>query len=292
MCSYLLDGSAEKPTAEQLVEQFQSALLEIKENAFPLGVKVYTSGSFLDSTEVPEEARDGILQIIGADDRITDIVLESRPEYVTEATMSSVRSFLEGRHIEIGVGLESASDEVRSLCVNKGFTKEDFERAVRTAEKHDIGVRAYVLLKPPFLTEYAALKDAIETMVYAAQVGVSTISVNPVNIQKHTLVEQLWTHGQYRPPWLWTLVEVLKTTRTKIDESVPIICDPVAAGRARGVHNCGRCDSRITEAIREFSIDQNPDTLAELECGCINLWHHVLEHEDISLLVHTHRLEL
>jgi radical SAM enzyme (TIGR01210 family) len=291
MCSYLLDGSVEKPTADQLVEQFQNALGELKDSISPLGLKVYTSGSFLDSEEVPVEARDDILRVIGADERITEVVLESRPEFVTEDTMSTVHTLLGSRHVEIGIGLESANDDIRSLCINKGFSTEDFERAVKVAKKHSIGVRSYILLKPPFLTEHAALEDAIETIVHAAKVGVTTISVNPVNIQKHTLVEQLWTRGQYRPPWLWTLLEVLKRTRAEIDATVPIICDPVAAGRARGVHNCGRCDSQITDAIRKFSIEQESEVFSDLECGCINLWHHVLEHEDIALLVHTHRLE-
>jgi len=91
MCSYLLDGSAERPTSEQLVEQFQVALREIDGREAPLAIKVYTSGSFLDPDEVPLEARDEIIRLIAADDRVHEVVLESRPEFATEASMVLLR---------------------------------------------------------------------------------------------------------------------------------------------------------------------------------------------------------
>ena len=286
MCSYLLDGVQEKPTADQIVTQFKVAMSELEGKKPPLSVKIYTSGSFLDNDEIPQPARVEILGIIAKDDRIREVVLESRPEYVTDTILSDVRRILGDRTIEIGMGLESASDTVRTVCINKNFDLHMFKEVLKTARSYNIGMRAYVLLKPPLLTERDALLDALTTIHEAKALGVTTVSLNPVNVQKNTLVEKLWTRGNYRPPWLWSVLEVLREAGSSSDEWTKIVCDPVAGGKKRGAHNCGNCDNDIIEAIRHFSLNQDSSVLQNLTCDCKKQWEHTLKHEDFSLIVH------
>lgn len=286
MCSYLLDGTRKNPSPEELVNQFRHALTKLQKNSAPISVKIYTSGSFLDPEEIPIEARDMILHDIAADDRVKEVVLESRPEYVLEPAMSSIKEILGERTIELGMGLESSSDLVRIVCINKNFNLESFTLAVKKAKKFRIGTRAYVLLKPPFMTERDALTDSQRTMSDAIKAGVSTLSFNPVNVQSHTLVEFLWKRNRYRPPWLWSVLEVLKHAKKGSRGKINVVCDPVAAGKQRGAHNCGQCDADIIAAIRKFSLDQDLHHFEKLMCDCEHLWLHTLEHEDVSYIVH------
>ncbi|MFW9919828.1 MAG: archaeosine biosynthesis radical SAM protein RaSEA [Candidatus Thorarchaeota archaeon] len=289
MCSYLLDGTEKAPSSDQLLKQFQYAMTKIDDKESPLSVKLYTSGSFLDKEEVPVEVRNRILDILSKDDRIAEVVIESRPEYVTPENMGNLRESLGNRRIEIGIGLESSNDSIRDLCINKGFTLQEFQNAVSIAKEYAIGIRAYILLKPPFLSEKNAIEDATRTIQECEFLGVSTVSVNPVNVQKFTLVERLWERGDYRPPWLWSLVEVLKQSRNSLSSAINIVCDPVASGKQRGVHNCGKCDPDITNAIRRFSLSQKLDEFNNLSCGCRHRWEHILQHEEISSLIHADR---
>jgi radical SAM enzyme (TIGR01210 family) len=286
MCSYLLDGAGKNPTDDEYLMQFRAALSQLEKQPSPLSVKIYTSGSFLDQNEVSIPARNQILGDIAQDNRIREVVLESRPEYVVDEVLSDVRTILGDRTIELGIGLESSSDMVRSLCINKNFELASFKRSVEIGKKYDIGTRAYVLLKPPFMSERSALIDAQRTVSDAIALGVTTISLNPVNVQRNTLVARLWEESKYRPPWLWSVVEVLKEASLHSHERVNIVCDPVAAGKSRGAHNCGKCDQSIVDAVREFSLTQNVRAFDRLSCGCKSLWNHVLEHEDVTLLVH------
>lgn len=286
MCSYLLDGVQERPTSDQIVAQFKFALSELEGKKPPLSVKIYTSGSFLDNEEIPQQARSEILGMIAEDEHIRELVLESRPEYVTNEILSNIRKILGDRTIEIGMGLESANDTVRAVCINKNFDLQMFSAALKTAKSHNIGLRAYVLLKPPLLTERDALLDAVYTVQKARELGVTTVSLNPVNVQKDTLVEKLWSRGSYRPPWLWSVLQVLRETSSEPDKWLKIVCDPVAGGKRRGAHNCGKCDSSIVEAIRQFSLNQDSSVLQNLTCDCIKQWEHVLKHEDFSLVAH------
>lgn len=289
MCSYLLDGTSKPPSSEELIEQVQHALRDLEGKDGPFSVKMYTSGSFLDSAEVPDHARKEILRRIAAIDDVREVVLETRPEYVTDEIMRDTRALLGSRKVELGIGLESSSDRVRALCINKNFDYSAFKSAVEIAHKHTVGVRAYVLLKPPFMTEAQAIRDVKRTIDDLVTLGVSTISINPVNIQKNTLVEYLWNRRKYRPPWLWSVVEVLKyANKTSIagKKTISIVCDPAAAGKNRGTHNCSKCDADVINAIRSFSLDGLPAVLDGLNCDCRALWNHTLVHEDISLLVH------
>jgi len=286
MCSYLLDGTSRNPSSEELILQFKTAFTKVQKLNGPLSIKIYTSGSFLDPEEIPVEARDTILEEIAVDGRIKEVVLESRPEYVIDSVIEEIRSNLGDRIIELGMGLESSNDVVRTLCVNKNFDLQSFKLAVTRAKKFRVGTRAYVLLKPPFLSERDAILDSQKTMSEAIRAGVSTLSFNPVNVQRNTLVEYLWKRMRYRPPWLWSVVEVLKHAKEAANSSVNIVCDPVAAGKRRGAHNCGSCDSTIVAAIRKFSIDQDSSVFDGLSCDCKQFWRHVLEHEDTSFVVH------
>jgi len=57
----------------------------------------------------------------------------------------------------VAVGLETATDRVRHDCVNKYFDFSDFEDACAEAAAADdtfdadVGIKAYLLMKPPFL---------------------------------------------------------------------------------------------------------------------------------------------
>ncbi|MGQ4910778.1 MAG: archaeosine biosynthesis radical SAM protein RaSEA [Candidatus Thorarchaeota archaeon] len=286
MCSYLLDGTSKSPTPEELIDQFKSALRELDGIDGPHSVKIYTSGSFFDPDEIPETARREILSIISGLNEVQEVILETRPEYVTDSVMAEVRGVLGDRAIELGIGLESSSDLVRTVCVNKQFEYDEFRASVETARRHDIGVRAYVLLKPPFLTENEAIVDVKRTIDDLVALKVATISVNPVNVQRNTLVEHLWNRRRYRPPWLWSVVEVLQYAHKVSKGDINIVCDPAAAGKIRGTHNCSKCDKAVVDAIRRFSLDGNPRVFAHLSCDCKSLWKHTLEHEGISLLVH------
>ena len=99
---------------------------------------------------------------------------------------------------------------MREKAINKGFTFNDYKKAATLLKKHQMNVKTYVLMKPPFLTEKESLNDCIQTTKDIAPYT-DLISLNPTNVQRHTVVEYLWKRNQYRPPWLWSIVEYLKT---------------------------------------------------------------------------------
>ena len=235
-------------------------------------VKIYTSGSFLDEREVPAETRAAIAETFSERERI---VVESLPDFVERDRLADFRD--RGLETDVAIGLETATDRVRRDCVNKYFAFADFEAACAEAVAIDAGVKAYLLLKPPFLTEPEAVSDMISSVERCAAVeGCHTVSMNPCNVQRYTMVDELFFHGGYRPPWLWSVAHVLRET-AEVDALV--ISDPVGHGSDRGPHNCGECDDLVQRAIKDFDLRQEPSVFEEVSCACAATWETVMAHE-------------
>jgi len=257
MCSY--KSSCPEKTPHDIVDIFKQELCEGYDK-----IKIFTSGSFFDTTELSLKQQIGIVSL-AAKQGIKELTVESRPEFITSEVLKSFKDVLGEVVFEIAIGLESANNDVLKYCVNKGFTFEAFEKKANTLVSNDCLVKAYLLLKPPFLTEYEAFMDVI---ISARKIEslCDTISINPVSIHKGSIVEQLWLRNSYRPPYLWTLVECLNEL---MDLDAYVLSHPVAPGKARGIHNCGSCDNTIIKKIEEYNLNKIP---INAQCDCKAEW--------------------
>ncbi|SEO42172.1 hypothetical protein SAMN05216388_101275 [Halorientalis persicus] len=275
MCGYVAESVEGGSVAhEDLMAQIDVCLEHEAENAEDESglIKIYTSGSFLDEREVPAETRQAIAETFADRDRI---VVESLPDFVDRGKIEDFTAH--DLETDIAVGLETATDRVRRDCVNKYFEFSEFERAAADAREAGAGVKAYLLMKPPFLSEPDALEDMKRSVRKCAAVeGCHTVSMNPTNVQRHTMVEDLYHDGGYRPPWLWSVAEVLESTA---EEDVIVVSDPVGHGSDRGAHNCGECDDRVQKAIKDFDLRQDPSVFEQVSCTCERTWELVLERE-------------
>ncbi|WP_174591409.1 archaeosine biosynthesis radical SAM protein RaSEA [Methanocella conradii] len=268
MCGYTYDAAITPPTADDLIAQYRSVEDRIDGSV----VKLFTSGSFLDKGEVPEKARDEILSSLSK--KASKVIVETRPEFVTDKALDEAKKYVE--RLEVAIGLETSSDKIRIECINKNFLFMDFVNASETAKRHGVTTKAYLLLKPPFIDEKDALDDMVKSVLDAAPYA-GTISINLCNVQRGTIVDELFRKKAYRPPWLWTIVEIIRRVHGKT--GAIIMSDPLAAGSPRGPHNCYRCDHAFADAIRKYSITQDISVFDRLGCECRASWEKVLELE-------------
>jgi len=265
MCGYR-QASMESITEDDLNSQVDQMSSRFKGEPF---VKIYTSGSFLDTNEVPLSIRARILSMFQSCERV---LFESRPEYVTEEAVATLT-----KNVTIAFGLESSNDRILSRSVRKGFSPEDVRTAALIAKGAGLGVRSYLLLKPLYLSESMAIRDSLDSAVFADEFS-DEISINPLNVQRGTDVELAWRHGDFRSPWVWSLVEVMREASGKVQARV--MSSPSGGGSQRGVHNCGKCDSMLLESIERFSFSQDSKDL-DVDCDCKLKWREYIKAEDI-----------
>ncbi|UAL07545.1 MAG: archaeosine biosynthesis radical SAM protein RaSEA [Candidatus Methanogranum gryphiswaldense] len=263
MCGYR-QASVREVTVEDLNKQIDQAVSKYKGEPF---VKIYTSGSFLDEKEIPGSVRDRILNEFSGCERI---LVESRPEFITPGTLSVLP-----KTMTIALGMESADPDVLRISINKGFTQEDSRRAGMAIKDAGLTVRTYLLLKPPFMTERMAIDDVVRSARFADPFS-DEISINPLNVQRGTYVERLWRRGEFRSPWIWSLVEVFRTLSGTVNAR--LMSSPSGGGSQRGVHNCGECDRNVLDAIEKFSFSQNIRDL-DVTCPCVEKWKNYMDAE-------------
>ena len=259
MCGYVNDVAQEVSTAD-LFHQLDNVLK--KHTSQPM-VKVYTSGNFFDDHEVAPEVRERILTELG--DRCDKVIVETLSHLLRADHLEHAMHRVD--ELEIAFGLESTNEKVLRHAVNKVWGLKEHARAATLARDAGATVKTYLLVKPPFLTEREAIEDAVRSGHEAGPFS-DTISFNPVNVQSRTIVDRLFRRGEFRPPWLWSVVEVLERTR---DLTAHVKSHPTAGGMVRGAHNCGTCDRTVVNAIEEFSLGLRRD-FDDLSCSCEEAW--------------------
>jgi hypothetical protein len=278
MCGYRHERYPDLPRdelADRLIRQVRWVKENFRDEDYQV-LKVFTSGSFFDPDEVPAAARRAVAEAF----RGKVVIAETRPEYVERLALEEFREEIDtgdwARALTVAVGLETTNDAIREKSIDKGFTYADFLGAAGVAHAAGVGVKAYLLMKPPFLTEREARDDMVRSIRDVASVA-DSISMNLCTVQSRTEVERLWKQHAYRPPYLWSVLDVL------IASPVHVLCDPVGGGQTRGPHNCGSCDGPIVKGIGDYSLTEDVGllrALAETECGCKEEWEFVLDHEE------------
>jgi radical SAM enzyme (TIGR01210 family) len=250
-------------------------------------VKVYTSGSLLEDREIPVDFQETVLR--ECHEMNKHLVIESRTEQCTEEKLSWAKSI--NPEFTVAIGLEAHDEEVLKFHVNKGFTLKSWKRAVVNLQNAGLRVKTYLMFKPPFMSEGDALEHCVKWIADVAEVS-DEISVNPMNIQRGTIIDRLFRAKEYRPPWLWSLVELIERVNSIIhpkggvngeaDQISRLLIHPTAGGRIRGSHNCGKCDKHVVAAIERYSVSGDMREFVGLDCACKKAWRTEIE-LDVSL---------
>jgi len=138
----------------------------------------------------------------------------------------------------------------------------------------------YVLLKPLATGEQEAIEDAVATCRRVADLGQrlggpGRVSLGPCFVARGTVLEAEHLAGRYRPPWLWSAVEVVRRVAPHVELEFGLSDEGLSLSRV--AHNCEACTPRVLAALRAFARSQDPGPLADLSCVCQAEWRAALE---------------
>jgi radical SAM enzyme (TIGR01210 family) len=168
--------------------------------AIPPVLKLYNAGSFFDDRAVPPQDDDAIAEALGPFSRV---IVESHPALVGDRTWRLRDRLARGAHgtrLEVAMGLETAHP-IALDRLNKGITVESFAAAERALAAHDVDLRVFLLIHPPFVARAEQDVWLDRSIVVAFECGATVVSLIPTR-GGNGAMEALQAKADFAPPSL------------------------------------------------------------------------------------------
>jgi radical SAM enzyme (TIGR01210 family) len=166
-------------------------------------LKLYNSGNFFDPLAIPPADDEAIARLADPFERV---IVECHPRLIGRRCLEFQRRL--AADLEVALGLETVHPEVLPR-LNKRMTLDDFARAVDTLRTAGIAIRAFILVRPPFLTDEEGLDWARRSLDYAFALGIECCSLIPTRTGNGAM-EELARRGLFAPPSLESLERALE----------------------------------------------------------------------------------
>lgn len=220
-------------------------------------IKLYNSGNFFDAKAIPREDMSAIAERVRGFERV---IVENHPRLCSNRCVAFRDDI--GTTLEIAMGLETIHPEVLP-SLNKQMTLDDFARAVELLLQHDIDVRAFILLRPPSLSETEGVDWALKSVEYAFGLGVGCCSVIPTRAG-NGMMDRLQREGRFAPPTIASMEQVLEEgLRLRKGRVFMDLWD------VERFFGCGRCGPARAERLNRLNLSQEIDAAIECDCGGI-----------------------
>lgn len=170
-------------------------------------LKLYNSGNFFDRQAIPLADHAAIAKRARG---FRTLIVENHPRLCGDDCRRFQDLLGPDVEFEIALGLETIHPDVLPR-LNKRMTVDDFARAAERLRSWDIHVRAFVLLRPPYLSEAEGIEWAVRSVEFARSSGARCVSVIPVR-GGNGMMERLAAQGDFVPPSLAALEEVCART--------------------------------------------------------------------------------
>jgi radical SAM enzyme (TIGR01210 family) len=164
--------------------------------------------------------------------------------------------------LEVAMGLETVHPQVLPR-LNKKFELAHFSQAAAFLRDNGITVRAFVLVKPPFMDESEGLEWAVKSAAFALSCGATVVSLIPTRPGNGAL-ERLTATGEFSPPRLATLEKTLELA-LEVRGNGRIFAD---TWDLEQFSNCPACFEKRRQRIHTMNRSQQiPSAIACSACG-------------------------
>jgi len=271
---------------DNILRQHAQVLTELEEVKFE-HFALLTLGNFFNDKEISPQLRLDLLKPLSKIKWLKRVLVESRSQYINEEKFRLAKQCLRNDQIlEFAFGYESKSDHIRNEILNKGTTEEDLNRTLTLCQKVGIDFVSYVLVKPHTLNEAEGINDAVETALHVLRKAQTynlraRIEFEPTFVTHGKVIETMFNKGEYTPPKLWSIIEVLTQTVNELGKdfkegSLFVGLSDENLSDERSTRNCGICDTEVKKAIQKFNSTQNLNVFSHLSCDCKKEWEKML----------------
>ncbi len=250
------------------------------------------NGSIFDESTLTNETLKQICyEIFKTFPNIENIGFETRIEYVNHQNISELQTYLfsiveyfkktgsrttgKNLSLSISIGYETHNSFLRNDILQKGYSSDKIDNFYKMCSSFDneqvqVICDEYVMLKPcPNLSDDEAVEECVQSILYLEEMSKlyslqMLVRLNPTYVAVNSELELAFDKGEFVPPKMINIVQVLQNLHNKIN--IPLFIGLNEEGLAvkkegASFNRNTKTDKLIFKALEQFNRTQNYQAL-------------------------------
>jgi len=275
-------GGGSIPTEDHL-RLFEKTLRVLEREGAIHTLMIFNAGSF---TAMPLALQESLLRASLTVQGLRRVVIESRAPLITEPLIESLARITQaaGVLLSVRIGIETKDDQLRLKVLKKGHSRAQLRAASVLLREHGVTSGGYVMLKPaPGLDPAWSVQESIDTIEWILGddgLGMDEVYLGPTCVSPDTPLSRHWDAGDFTPPSLWNVYDVLTATAGRFPGRVhllmfkdepPFVAVPsnhVPRGLPQSLEGSDGCDAEFHAMLDDYRARMDTGALREIACSC------------------------
>lgn len=151
------------------------------------------------------------------DDRIVGLEIATRPDCINEDIVRLLKSYAEKYYVCVELGLQTSNDNTGCL-INRGYTSNQFSKAVELLNKFNIDVVTHIMVGLPGEN----FDDVKNTVDFINRHNIQGLKIHSTYVIKNTALADMYFKGEYEPISLEYYLDTITYIVTHISPDVVI----------------------------------------------------------------------
>lgn len=151
------------------------------------------------------------------DNRIVGLEVATRPDCINEDVVKLLKSYTEKYYVCVELGLQTSNDNT-GVLINRGYTSNQFSKAVELLNKYNIDVVTHIMVGLPGEN----FDDVKNTVDFINVHNIQGIKIHSTYVIKNTALANMYFKGKYEPISLEYYLDALTHIVTHISPDIVI----------------------------------------------------------------------
>lgn len=151
------------------------------------------------------------------DSRIVGLEIATRPDCINEDIVKLLKAYTSKYYVCVELGLQTANNTIGNI-INRGYTNEQFTKAVELLNEYNIDVVAHIMIGLPGEN----FNDIKSTVDFLNSHNIQGIKIHSTYVIKNTILSDMYFNASYSPLSLEYYLDALTYVITHISPNIVI----------------------------------------------------------------------
>ena len=138
------------------------------------------------------------------DSRIVGLAIGTRPDCINEEIVKLLKTYTDKYYVCVELGLQTSNNDIGRI-INRGYTSEQFTKAVELLNKYNIDVVTHIMVGLPGETN----QDIMNTVKFINAHKLQGVKIHCTYVVENTLLADMYRKGDYKALELDDYIETL-----------------------------------------------------------------------------------